>query len=125
MIERFPSCILIRKLSCCEAVSALTFVKQDRCRGSGLACGFRMFFQIRFHKWTHRNDLKLIEVGIVQRSAYQLISQAAPAGSLRDLRMNQGNAVVRAAVLQHRFLSSQRDLKLALGFIVRNGIAIQ
>src|SRR6476619_5900158 len=38
--------------------------------------------------------------------------------------MDQGDAVVCAAVLQHRFLIPQRDLKLALGFIMRNGIAI-
>src|ERR1700747_2391593 len=38
--------------------------------------------------------------------------------------MDQGNAVVCAAVLQHRFLIPQRDLKLAFGFIVCNGITI-
>jgi len=36
--------------------------------------------------------------------------------------MDQGNAVVCTAVLQQSFLISQRDLKLALGFIVCNGI---
>src|SRR6476646_2817860 len=38
--------------------------------------------------------------------------------------MDQGDAVVCAAVLEHRFLIPQRDLELALGFIVRNGIAM-
>ena len=36
--------------------------------------------------------------------------------------MDQGNVLVCAAVLQQRFLIPQRDLKLTLGFIVRNGI---
>jgi hypothetical protein len=38
--------------------------------------------------------------------------------------MDKGNARLSAAVLQHCFLIPQRDLKLALGLIVRNGIAI-
>jgi hypothetical protein len=38
--------------------------------------------------------------------------------------MDKRDAMVRAAILQQRFLIPQRDLKLALGFIVRNGIAI-
>lgn len=38
--------------------------------------------------------------------------------------MDQRDAVVCAAVLQQGSLISQRDLKLAFRFIVRNGIAI-
>ena len=83
-----------------------------------------MLLQVRFYKWTHRNNLELIEMSEIQRSANQLVSQPAPPRCLRDFSMNKGNAVLRAAVLQHCFLISQRYLKLALGLIVRNGIAI-
>jgi len=60
----------------------------------------------------------------VQRSTNQLVSQTAPSVSTRDFSVNKGNTVLCAAVLQHCFLISQRDLKLSLGFIVRNGIVI-
>jgi len=81
-----------------------------------------MLLQIRFYEWAHRNNLQLIEMGIIQRSANQLISQSSSPGSWRDLSMGQGNMLVCAAVLQQRFLTPQRDLKLALGFIVCNRI---
>src|SRR6478672_13275689 len=83
-----------------------------------------MLLQVRFHERAHGNDLELIEMSKVQRSANQLISQAASSRGLRDFSMDQRNAAVRAAVLQHGFLLAQSNLKLAFGFIVRNGIAI-
>jgi hypothetical protein len=88
------------------------------------ACRFRMLLQVSFYEWTHRHNFQLIEMGKVQRSANQLVSQPAPARRLRDLSMNKRDAVLRAAILQHSFLISQRDLKLARGFIVCNGIVI-
>ena len=77
-----------------------------------------MLLQVRFYKWTHRNNLELIEVSEVQRSANQLVAQPASSVSRRDFSMDKGNAVLCAAVLQHCFLVPQRDLKLSLGFIV-------
>jgi hypothetical protein len=38
--------------------------------------------------------------------------------------MDQSDVVVCAAILQQSFVIPQRDFKLALGFIVCNGIAI-
>jgi hypothetical protein len=38
--------------------------------------------------------------------------------------MSKRDVVLRAMVMQQRFLISQRDFKLALGFIVRDWIVI-
>jgi hypothetical protein len=94
------------------------------CAKRALTCGLRMFLQVRLYKWAYRNNLELIEMSEVQRSANQLVSQTAPSVSTRDFSVDKGNAVLCAAVLQHCFLIPQRYLKLALGFIVRNRIAI-
>src|SRR5882724_5247799 len=93
-------------------------------RGAFSTGCFRMLLQVRFYKWAYRNNLELIEMSEVQRSANQLASQPASTRCSRYLSVDQRDAVLCAAVLQHRFLVPQRYFKLALGFIVRNGIAI-
>src|SRR5215467_15399038 len=83
-----------------------------------------MFLQICFYERAHRDDLELVEMGIVQGGANQLVAEPASAPWFRDLSMNQGDAVLRTMVLQNSSLVSQRDLKLALRFVMRYRTAV-
>jgi hypothetical protein len=90
----------------------------------GSAGGFRMFLQIGLDERTHGNNLELIEVGEVQRSADQLLTQAAAPRCFRHFRVQQTDVVVHAVVLQDGFFVTQRNLKLPFGFIVCNGVVV-
>src|SRR5689334_629159 len=83
-----------------------------------------MFVQICFYERTHRDDLQLIEMSIVQGGANQLVAQPASAPWFRHLSMDQRDAVLRAMVLQNSAFVSQRDLKLALRFVMRYGTTV-
>src|SRR5215831_19629538 len=83
-----------------------------------------MFLQICFYERAHRDDLQLVEMGIVQGGANQLVAQSSSAPLFRDLSMNEGDTVLRAMVLQNSALASQRDLKLALHFVMRYRTAV-
>jgi hypothetical protein len=86
--------------------------------------GFRMFLQICFYERANGDDLQLVEMGIVKGGTNQLVAQPASAPRFRDLSMNQGDAVLRAMVLQNSALISKRDLKLTLRFVMRYGTAV-
>ena len=83
-----------------------------------------MFVQIRFYERTNRHYLELIEMGVVQGGANQLVAQPASAPWFRDLSMNQGDTVLRAMVLQNGALVAQRDFKLAFRFVMRYRTAV-
>jgi len=77
-----------------------------------------MFLQICFHKRADGDDLELIEVGIIQRGADELASQALAFQSFRHFGMHQADVLIGAAVLKEGDLISLRDFKLAFGLIV-------
>ena len=89
-----------------------------------LTCGFWVFLQVQLHKRTDRHNFKLMEVSVVKRSANQLAAQAARTHRLRNLSVDQPHGVTRALVLEKSSSLVQRDLKLTIGFIVLDGIAI-
>ena len=89
-----------------------------------LTCGFWVFLQVQLHKRTDRHNFKLMEVSVVERSANQLAAQAARTHRLRNLSVDQPHGVTSAFVLENGRSFIQRNFKLAIGFIVLDGIAI-
>jgi hypothetical protein len=81
-----------------------------------------MLLQIQLYERADRHDFQLIEMSVVERSASQLAAHTSFSHEFGDLSMDQSHDFARTPVLQEGSSFLQRDLKLAFGLIVLNGI---
>src|SRR5262249_3260985 len=88
------------------------------------ACSFRVLLQVKPYERALGNDLELVEVGIVQGGAGQLAAQTAAPLAFRHFCVDQPHGLAAALILQERSSFLQRDLKLAFGLVVLDGITV-